>query len=257
MTEHPPDRTPRQRASSEESASSGQVEDVTGALEALGAALDTGTEVKVVLQQVCSHVVAVVPGAEIASVTLVNDSVAETAACTGDLVLHLDAEQYALGRGPCLDAAASGKIVRVAIEQAGRRWPEFAASARKLGVGSYLSAPLVADAEHRGAINLFSTQPHGFRQVDGALLGLYVTAVEMALRAATRYRSAQRLVEQLQEALTSRPIIDQAKGILMAARGLTEEEAFAVLTQQSQHDNVKLRAVATRFVAQVLAGQQR
>jgi hypothetical protein len=122
-------------------------------------------------------------------------------------------------------------------------------------VGSYLSAPLMADAEHCGAINLFSSQPHGFRELDSALLDLYVTAVETTLRAAARFRTARRLVEQLKQAMNSRPVIEQAKGILMAARGVSEDEAFALLTERSQHQNLKLRDVAARFVAEALIAQ--
>jgi GAF domain-containing protein len=234
----------------------GEVEEVTGALEALGAALDVGTEVDVLLQQVCQHVLVVVPGAEMVSVTLVRGGVAQSAVCTDDRALRIDAKQYEIGDGPCLEAAATGKIVRVATEAAHRRWPQFADSAGQAGVGSYLSAPLTVDAQHHGAINLFSTQSHGFGAVDGALLELYITAVETALRAAAHAHSVQQLTENLQQALVTRPVIEQAKGILMAARGVSEEEAFRLLVEQSQRENIKLHDVAARFVAQVLADHQ-
>lgn len=60
---------------------------------------------------------------------------------------------------------------------------------------------------------------------------------------------AQRTAEQLREALDSRAIIDQAKGILMALRQISAEEAFALLVEQSQRENVKVREVAVRFIA--------
>jgi hypothetical protein len=163
--------------------------------------------------------------------------------------VNLDIDQYRAGEGPCLEAAATGEIVRVDVETARERWPVFTRGAVAAGAASYLSAPLVIDARHIGSLNLYGMHAHGYREVDGALLEVYLTAVEMALRATSRYLTAREQAANLSTALVSRAVIDQAKGIIMGTRGVTADEAFRVLAEQSQRDNVKLRIIAERLVA--------
>jgi GAF domain-containing protein len=228
-----------------------QLNDVTVALEALTVALDDGGELDGALQLVCDQVIQVLPEADMASVTLVRDGAAETAAFTERLVVDIDIDQYRIGAGPCLHAAASGEIVRVQVDTAHERWPEFARSALGAGVASYLSAPLMIDAQHAGALNIYSRSAHGFREVDSALIGLYVSAVKAALRATSRYLTARERASQLSTALVSRAVIDQAKGIVMAVHAVSAEEAFQLLVRQSQRENVKLHDLAEQLVARI------
>lgn len=226
------------------------LDEVTGALEALIGTLDGDGDLGVLLQQVCHQVLAVVPEADMASVTLVKDGIPETIACTDERVFHIDADQYRAGEGPCLEAARTGKIVRVEIAQARQRWPAFAEHAIAAGAASYLAAPLVVDDRHAGSMNLYGLQDHGYRKIDGALLELYLTSVEAVLRATSRYMATRAHVEHLRAALTSRAVIDQAKGILMAARHITADQAFEVLKTQSQNENIKLHELAKQLVKQ-------
>jgi hypothetical protein len=83
-----------------------------------------------------------VPGVDEATVTLLRDDSPITPATTSELVAELDHDQYRMGDGPCLEAAKIGKLVRVSMTDAQRRWPSFAADVRKSGFGSVLSAPL-------------------------------------------------------------------------------------------------------------------
>jgi hypothetical protein len=95
-----------------------QLDEVTGALEALTAALDDNGALDAALQLVCRQVVQVLPGADMASVTLVRNGKPETAACSDGYVLDIDTDQYRAGAEPCLQAATTGKMVRVDIETA-------------------------------------------------------------------------------------------------------------------------------------------
>ncbi len=115
-----------------------------------------------------------------------------------------------------------------------------------------LSAPLTVDSEHSGAINGYSRRGHGFLELDASLLALYTTAVETALRSHSMYLRAYELAEQLRTALTTRAVIDQAKGALMAAHTITADEAFRLLVERSQRENVKLHALAERFIADLI-----
>jgi GAF domain-containing protein len=229
-----------------------QLDEVTGALEALTAALDDDGAVDPALQLVCEHVVKVVPGADMASVTLIRDGTPETAACSDGYAVDIDIDQYRAGEGPCLEAAATGEVVRVDVETARERWPVFTRNAVEAGAASYLSAPLVIDAQHVGSLNLYGMHSHGYHELDGALLEVYLTAVEMALRATARYQTARQQAANLTTALVSRATIDQAKGIIMGARGITAAQAFQVLVAQSQRENVKLHTLAERLVDAVV-----
>lgn len=229
-----------------------ELDEVTRALEALADALAVEEDFQVVLDQACRQVIQAVPGVDMASVTVVRDGKAETLAATDDRVLGLDVDQYRAGDRPSLQAVATGEIVRIEVNQAWQRWPVFADAARTAGVGSFLAAPLPIDPEFTGSVNCYSWQHHGFRELDAQLLALYTTAVKAALRSVRRYHQARELTEQLRDALTSRAVIDQAKGILMAVHHIEADTAFDLLVGQSQRDNVKLRDLAGRLVAAVV-----
>ena len=231
----------------------GQLDEVTTALESLAVALDSEDELDTVLDAVCHQVTHVIGGADMASITVVRDGAAVTVASTDQRAVDLDAGQYRAREGPCLRAAATGETVRVHVQQAAALWPGFTESAVRFGVESYLAAPLAVDQGSRGALNLFGFQPHGFDEVEEKLLELYATAVESALRSNARYLLFRNLAEQLQDALSSRAVIDQAKGIIMASRGVTADVAFEELVRQSQSENVKLHDVAERFVTGAIA----
>jgi GAF domain-containing protein len=227
-----------------------RLDEMADDLSSLARVLDDEEDLGRVLQRSVEQVTRGVPGADMASVTVIRgaDGKGETAASSTERVWAIDSDQYAAGEGPCLEAARTGEIVRVGVEEAARRWPEFSRSARAAGVESYLSCPLVITGEFAGSLNLYSEKPHGFGDFDVALLKLYITAAAAAIANARRYAKARRLAESLTSALDSRAVIDQARGILMARRGISAEEAFAELSRQSQNTNVKVRVIASLLV---------
>lgn len=233
-----------------------QLDEVTSALESLTRVLDQEEDLAVILHRLCRQAVQAIPGVTMASVTLLRDDSPDTAATTDDLAGEVDQAQYRAGEGPCLESARDGKVVRVSVPDVQQRWPAFAEAATDLGVSSYLSAPLFIDHEYHGSLNLYGEQSDGFRKLDAALLELYTTAAEAALRNARRYLQSREHVDHLRQALTSRAVIDQAKGILMAARRIPADEAFTLLVERSQHDNIKLRELARKFVVEVTETDQ-
>lgn len=230
-----------------------QLDEVTGALEALSQALDSEEELRVVLQRCCQQVIHAIPGADLASITLLREEGPSTPAATDELAIGLDEAQYDSQAGPCLESAKTGEVVRITLDLAQQRWPNFARAAGDAGIGSVLSAPLFINSEYQGSLNLYGTAQHGYRELDAKLLELYTTAVEAALRADRRYRAARDHAGRLREALTSRAVIDQAKGIIMAARRVDADTAFAALVEQSQRENAKLRELADRFVNRMIS----
>ncbi len=123
-------------------------------------------------------------------------------------------------------------------------------------MGSFLCAPIRFGRGHAGAVNCYSTDTSGFADLDEQLLQLFVASAEAALRLFSRFRAARELAQQLSEAMASRAAIEQAKGAIMAARGISADDAFTVLVKQSQQDNVKLRELAARLLAGLATGQE-
>lgn len=225
-----------------------RLDEASDDLAQLAEVLTAEEEVGRVMQRSVDQLVESVPGADMASVTVLHGKAGETVASSNERVWAIDSDQYATGDGPCLEASRTREVVRVGVEEALERWPEFARSARAAGVASYLSCPLFIDDEFAGSLNLYSEQPHGFSDFDVALLRLYITAVSAAISNNRRYAKARGLAENLSKALDSRALIDQAIGIVMARRGIGPEQAFDELARESQNSNTKLRDLAARVV---------
>jgi GAF domain-containing protein len=225
-----------------------RVDETSDHLAQLAEVLTAEEEIGRVLQRSVDQLVGSVPGADMASVTVLRGGTGETVASSSERVWAIDSDQYAAGDGPCLEASRTGEVVRVGVEEAHERWPGFASSARAAGVASYLCHPLFIDEEFAGSLNLYSEQPHGFSDFDVALLRLYITAASAAIANARRWAKARTLAEHLGKALDSRALIDQALGVLMTRRGITAEQAFDELSRESQNTNTKLRDLAARIV---------
>lgn len=225
-----------------------RLDEVRLALSELSEVLGQEEELGQVLQRSVEQIPRAIPGAGMASVTVLRGDTGETVASNSEWVWAIDSDQYSAGEGPCLEAARQGEIVRVNVEQARERWPQFARSARGAGVKSYLSCPLFIDEKFAGSLNLYSEQPHGFGDLDEALLRLYCTAAAAAIADARRYAEARRLAENLRRALDSHAVVDQARGVLLATRGMTPEEAFTEMVRESQHTNTKVREIAARII---------
>jgi transcriptional regulator with GAF, ATPase, and Fis domain len=113
---------------------------------------------------------------------------------------------------------------------------------------STLSLPLGVRGNGIGALNLYAREPAAFSEEQEQVGMMFATQASVALANAQLYDSAYRLTQQLQEALTSRAVIDQAKGILMGQSGVGAEEAFNMLRSASQSENRKLRDLAEEMV---------
>ncbi|MGA9873016.1 MAG: ANTAR domain-containing protein [Rhodococcus sp. (in: high G+C Gram-positive bacteria)] len=211
------------------------------------------TCVDALLQGVCAQVVATVPGADMAGVMLLDELAAgpATAACTDRRVFTIDDDQYRANEGPSLEAARTRQLVRAGANDAAARWPTFARKAADIGVQGYLSAPISVDTGQVGALNVYSWTDHGFTHTDEILVQVFVTAVESAVFNSLRAQHARSELDGLREAMRTRAAIEQAKGIVMAVRGVDADEAFAVLSQQSQNENMKVSAIAARIIDSV------
>lgn len=231
-----------------------RVDEVTDALTGLAEVLNEEPGLRRVLQSVVDQAVRVIPGSDMVSISVLPADSAQpsaqtqTLASSSDRVRDIDAQQYAAGNGPCLEAARTGRIVRVDVEQALQRWPRFARDAQRAGVASYLSAPLSIDERFAGSLNLYGEQADSFGGLDEALVRLYTRAATEAIANARRYAQARAEADNLRRALDSRAVIDQAIGVLIVQRGIGPQQAFDELSRMSQNTNTKLRDVAGQIV---------
>lgn len=202
----------------------------------------------------------VVSAADALSLTVLADPEPRTIAGTDELALALDAQQYAAGAGPCLTAARERQPIRLALSADQQQWPRFADAAREAGVRATLSVPLVIAAETRpntalaGSLNVYSRSVPEFDVVDETLLSLFTGVASRAVSTARRYQQLHQTISQLEAALVSRSEIDQAKGALRVLNGGSAEEAFAVLVEKSQRQNVKIRDLARQVLDELSRG---
>jgi GAF domain-containing protein len=176
-----------------------------------------------------------------------------TDAATSGLVFEVDNFQYDLGEGPCLHALETGEIVEVPSMRAEPRWSIYCTFAADHGLNRSLSVPLEAMGERLGVANLYSRGEGPFTERQRWEGSMFAMQAASALANQRAYEASRRLNEQLQEALSARSSIDQAKGILMERHGCDADAAFARLKQESQTSNRKLQVIAAEIVSS--AGQ--
>jgi putative methionine-R-sulfoxide reductase with GAF domain len=200
------------------------------------------------LRTICSLAVETVEGCEHAGVWLLRGAVFETPASTGDVPRVVGLVQSETGEGPCVDALRDHAAVHVDDLATDDRWPAFTPRAvDRTGVRSILSCRLFVESDTIGALSLYSTRPGAFDE-EAVRYG-----VVFAAHAAMALSGAQRLEGQ-EIAIRSRDVIGQAKGILMARQGVSEDRAFDMLRRASQRLNVKLRDVAERVASDTAGG---
>ncbi|WP_138760254.1 GAF and ANTAR domain-containing protein [Modestobacter altitudinis] len=218
------------------------------ALERLGTITLREHSMESVLQTVVELAKTVLPGNPECSVSLLVNDKASTAVSTGQLATDLDESQYARGYGPCLHAAATSEVTEISDARTDPRWPDYARSAWERGSGSSLSVPLPIAEGIAGALNTYAREPHAFDEDARAAAKRFAPYAAVAVSNMHAYRSAREMADNLQVALESRAVIDQAKGILMERYKLTADQAFQALAAVSMRTNRKARAVAEELV---------
>jgi len=175
-----------------------------------------------------------------------------TAAASHELVDHFDQRQYDEGDGPCLRTLRTGTAHHV--DDIGRedRFGAFPAIAGEYGLRSMLALPLVPPRQQvAGVLNMYSTELNGFTPQVREQATVFAGHASGALGVALKFAGQLQFSLDLQSAIASRTVIDQALGIVMAQETCSSERAFEILTRASQHRNVKLRDLATDLVHSV------
>jgi GAF domain-containing protein len=225
------------------------------ALRALAGIIAGDSSQDAVLRRTCDVTKTVISGAASVSVTVLDGAQPRTAAASDDLALNADEVQYASDSGPCLDAVRQMTTVLVPDMDGESRWPAYVARTMPLGVRGSLSLPLGIEEGVVGALNIYATSARAFDEEAVELATDLAEYAGIVATTADQYNRATTLVDQMQRAMESRAVIEQAKGILMAQRHCTAEEAFEVLVRLSQETHRKLRELAEALVVQVVEDQ--
>ncbi|MHA7208796.1 GAF and ANTAR domain-containing protein [Arthrobacter sp. MDT1-65] len=213
-------------------------DDIALRLSDLARSLQRENSEDAVLERLVRTAVILVPGADEASITLVTGRHrVQSRAPSGDLARILDELQERTGEGPCMSAVYEERTVSVPDMRTERRWPRFSAKAAEAGAGSMLAFQLFVEGDNLGAMNLVGRSAHAFTEESD-----YVGSL-VASHAAVAFADAQKL-HQFKDAVATRDLIGQAKGILMERYGITAGQAFIMLVQVSTKTNAKLLVVA-------------
>ncbi len=201
------------------------------------------------LRQVLELACAALPGGHEGGITLLGAEGPDTAVATSDVALRVDRTQYeAQAGGPCLEAYRRQQVLRIDSTASDRRWPEFSGAAAAAGLGSTLSIPLVVGGDGLGALNIYCHHEYGFPPADERLAVSLGSCASVAVANARGYWRVARLAAQLEEALATRGVVDQATGILIAQRRCSAGHARHLLAAAAQRNRLTLTEVASDLV---------
>jgi GAF domain-containing protein len=158
-------------------------------------------------------------------------------------------------QGPCLDCCRTAQPVSATdLASAAGQWPQFAAAATQAGLRAVQAVPMRLRSQVIGALNLFRAEPGPF-DPEGQRIGQALADVAtIGLLHERNLRRSETVAEQLQAALNSRVVIEQATGKLAERLSLDMPRAFAVLRDYARNSNQRLTDVATYFIAGGTAG---
>jgi AmiR/NasT family two-component response regulator len=203
------------------------------------------------LQMLADRALAMAPTAAGVGITVERRRRPLTVASAGGIAPDLDEAQYGQDDGPCLQALRTGREVIVTDMLDETRWGPYPAYAAACGTRSSASLPIAAHTDTAGALNLYSPKSAGF--TDAGLDDLRALAAQAtgAIALAQRISDAQEYASDLQTAMESRSVIDQAIGVIMGQQRCGADEAFTLLRRASQRRNVKLRDLCREMLANI------
>ncbi|MFD9701204.1 ANTAR domain-containing protein [Lentzea sp. NPDC059081] len=168
----------------------------------------------------------------------------------------LELFQVQASEGPCLDCVHSGEAVLVAdLTTEIRRWPRFAPLALEEGFASVHAVPMRLRRETIGTLNLFRRETGLLSDEDLLVVRALADTATIGILQERAIRRSEVVTEQLQTALNSRVVIEQAKGVLAFAGDLEMEQAFDALRGYARNSGRRLADVARELVVGELRPQ--
>jgi GAF domain-containing protein len=162
------------------------------------------------------------------------------------LLEELEAEH---GEGPCVDAFEDKEPVSAGDLGHDDRWPAFAPAAAGRGLLAVLTSPIPYSEQAVGVVAVFAAEPHDWTEAEREAIVAFTELVALLILNAMEARERGRLAGELQVALDSRVVIEQAKGVLVGRHGLTTRQAFERLRRQARDQRRPLTEVARGVVS--------
>jgi GAF domain-containing protein len=151
--------------------------------------------------------------------------------------------------GPCLDCFRSGaQVTEVDLAAGSARWPAFSRQALSAGVASVHAFPMRLRDQVIGALNLFGREPRALEPDEARVVQALADVATIAIIQERLVRQAEILTEQLQFALNSRVVIEQAKGAVARSLGVSVEDAFELMRAHARHRRIRLTELAHDIV---------
>lgn len=174
----------------------------------------------------------------------------ELTAGSGELAADLARLEADGQAGPCLACYRAGQPMRqLALAQARDRWPAFTTAAIDAGLATCWALPLRRHAETIGAVSVLARSGHETDSADYLLAQALTEMATIGILRQRELRQSQRLAGQLQRALDSRIVIEQAKGVMSARLGVAPGDAFELLRSYARSRSRPLAAVAEDVLA--------
>ena len=162
---------------------------------------------------------------------------------------ELERSQEEHQEGPCRDAYETGEVVRVTdVRQESARWPHYAATATRLGLAGVAGIPMRDGDEVIGALNIYSSEPRQWSDEDIAVAVVLADVATTYVLNAAKLHDQEQLSQQLQQALDSRVVIEQAKGITAHQNTVPVDQAYQLMRRHARNNNTSLRMVAEAIV---------
>src|SRR5579864_543974 len=170
-------------------------------------------------------------------------------AASSEAARLLELFQIQNDQGPCLDCFRSGRPVAAAdLAAAAARWPRFAPAAHRAGFAAVQALPMRLREQVIGALNLFRAGPGALSPADIRVGQALADVATISLLHERGMRHSDTLNEQLQTALNSRVVIEQAKGKLAERLSLDMDQAFSLLRHHARSRNQRLSDLAQAFI---------
>ncbi|MCM6775320.1 GAF and ANTAR domain-containing protein [Nocardia sp. CDC159] len=184
-----------------------------------------------------------------AAVTLIEDGHCEVAGATPDGFREVEAAQRDCERGPGMEALRRGESVAVEdVREHRGRWPEYATAAARHGISAVAEIPMQLGDIQVGALGLFAPRPRHWTEGELSVGRLLAGMAAGHLLTADKLQRQQRLTDQLQHALTSRIVVEQAKGVIAGAQRITPEAAYELIRGHARRRRVGVHEVARAIV---------
>ncbi|MGI5146280.1 GAF and ANTAR domain-containing protein [Plantactinospora sp. CA-294935] len=172
----------------------------------------------------------------------------QVVAASSERTRLLELFQLQTDQGPCVDCFRTGRPVSVADLSTAGRWPRFAAAAAEVGFACVHALPMRLRTEVIGALNLFDRQPGALGEDKLHVAQALADVATIGLLQQRAIHRRDTLTEQLQTALNSRVLIEQAKGVLAERLQLDMAEAFTLLRNDARSHNRRLSDLAQAIV---------